>query len=97
MLVIHLSGASQLYAELAGHGAVDFCDDGCEGQQAESKCPPVCPTCSCGHLNRPVVQPAPLSYPMTTAACSQGAAHVGLLLIPPQRLDGGGVFRPPRA
>lgn len=93
MLLTQMSGVAEAYAYATGGVVVDTCASGCEDEDSSSPCSPICPTCSCGLL-RPMLQQTPTVMPVT-ALCSNGPI-VARLLGAPKRVEGDGVFHPPR-
>jgi hypothetical protein len=70
----------------------DFCES-CDDAAPGQKCPPICPTCSCGHVAQmanPIHTPEPALVPPSRAA-PYLASQVH------QDPDPDGIFHPPRA
>jgi hypothetical protein len=92
VLSIQGSGVGQLIAA----ATADECCAPCEGEDEGDgeRCPPLCPTCACGHARRPTIvalpsQPAPKStavLPRLTDIRSM-----------PDSPDPRSIFHPPRA
>ena len=91
--VIQLSGAFHLASDLIDPGA-DHCQAGCEDERTGKECPPLCGTCSCTHLARPIVTPEACSE---LRALVSGAGETDY--VPPLHANRtpSGLFRPPKA
>jgi hypothetical protein len=90
------SGVGQLVAAATAESCCTPCEAETEEAGADDeRCPPLCPTCSCGHARRPTIVPLATQHqPLVRLALTAAPAVAGRL---PDSPDPRGIFHPPRA